>query len=272
MPTPTTDKQVRAYADLRALEVRAHALEELIGVLKRRCLCGGPGAAAAIQAATVELRTAVAQLAEQASWLESVLDFAGPVPAPSQLAEPRPLPVMRGTTDVLSVADVFGLLSSVRKTGTLTLASPGQMFVFEFRDGAIVHAATNAIDPGLRLGSILVAQNKLTEDQLRQHLAASASARQLLGTQLVRSQTVSVRDLRSALEVQVRRIFEAAFGLQGATFTFLEGNLGDAAERVTLSTMHLLLEAARQQDERCRRDPAPAAPAKKAALDSILPG
>jgi hypothetical protein len=132
-----------------------------------------------------------------------------------------------------------------------------------------VHAVTNRLEPEMRLGTILVAQNKLTETQLHAHLEASLQANELLGTQLVRSETVSAPDLREALEVQVRSIFDAAFELHDARFTFLEGNVSSIAQRVRLNTTHLLLEAARQSDE--RRHAGGHDSPTASALDTILP-
>jgi hypothetical protein len=123
------------------------------------------------------------------------------------------------------------------------------MFVFEFEEGRVVHAITNKQDPGLRLGTILVAQNKLTEEQLQASLTASTDENELLGAHLITAATVSQSDLRGALDVQVHRIFDQAFELRGARFTFIEGSISNIAERTALSTTELLLEAARQQDQ-----------------------
>lgn len=272
MPATTTsaDCQIRAYAGLRAMEARAQTLEDTIAAIKRRCLHGGPGVVEAIGPSVADLRTQLRQLDEQAEDLEQALCAASQgAPLPDRRREERQLPGMRGTTDVLSVADLMGFLSSVKKTGTLTLQSDESLFVFEFQGGAIVHAATSEAGPELRLGTILVAQNKITEDQLKTSLEVSARTRELLGDQLLRSSTVAVADLRQALEVQVGRIFEQAFRIQHGRFVFLEGSLSDINERVSLSTMQLLLEAARSNDER-QRQAAGGSPSRQ-ALDTILP-
>ena len=65
----------------------------------------------------------------------------------------------------------------------------------------------------------------------------------------MRSATVSEADLRTALDEQVRRIFEYAFSLQQGRFAFLEGSLSTLSQRTSLNTTQLLLEAARLQDE-----------------------
>jgi hypothetical protein len=252
--------------------VRTQLLEDLLAHLERRCLHGGPGALDDVGKTAVEVQAFLRQLGEHANELQTILGCARTAaPLPERRVAPREPNGMRGSTEVLSVGDLVGLLSSHKKTGTLTLHGGDVMFVFEFQTGAIVHAVTNSLGPEMRLGMILVAQNKLTETQLLAHVEASQQANELLGTQLVRSETVSAPDLREALKLQVRSIFEAAFELRDARFTFVEGNVSNIAQRVRLNTTHLLLEAARQCDER-QRALGHGAPATKSALDTILPG
>lgn len=273
MMSLSPETQLRAYAGIRTLESRTHALESLIGSIKRLCLHGGPAGSAELISSAAEVRWQLRQLNDYARELEATLGFVnngGPtVEKRRDVQEPAG---MRGTTDVLPVADLVGVLSSARKTGTLTLQAGDTMYVFEFQNGVIVHAVTNQSNPDLRLGTILIAQSKLTEQQLQENLDACTKASELLGEHLVRSQTVSATDLRGALEVQVQRIFEAAFELEGAQFTFLDGSVSNIAQRASLNTTHMLLEAARQGDER-RRDgrPTPMV-AARSALDSILKG
>jgi hypothetical protein len=277
MMSLSPETQLRAYAGIRTLESRSHALEAIIGSLKRLCLHGGPTGGAELISSAAEVRWQIRQLSDYARELETTLGFvSNSAPVAEKRREVQEPAGMRGTTDVLQVADLVGVLSSARKTGTLTLQAGDTMYVFEFQNGVIVHAVTNQANPDLRLGTILVAQSKLTEEQLQQNLDACTKASQMLGEHLVRSQTVSVPDLRAALEVQVRRIFEAAFGLEGAQFTFLEGSVSNIAQRTSLNTTHLLLEAARQGDERRRDGKADGRHtpmvAARSALDSILPG
>jgi hypothetical protein len=263
--------QLRAYASLRSLETRALALEEAIGSIKRSCLHGGLGAMAELISATAELRWQLGQVGQLATALETSLGVqrhTGTAPVKHNEA-PEPAG-MRGTTDVLGVPDLVGLLSSLHKTGTLALHAGEAMFVFEFQEGKIVHAITSQPSPDLRLGTILVAQNKLTAEQLKDCLEASAQAKDLLGTHLVHSATVSETDLRAALDVQVRRIFDLAFALKFARFTFVDGSISDIAQRTAVNTTHLLLEAARQQDESGRDDESDTRAQTKDALDSIL--
>jgi len=265
MLTVLPDEHLRIYAGLHDLESTAHALEANVAACKRRFLHGGAGAADEVVATLGELRDQLQRLqvrrGELTSQLAALTDAEA---APDRRAVVRPTPTLRGSTDVVSIADLVGFLASLKKTGTLSVQSSDSMFVLEFQDGAVVDAVTNAGDPDLRLGTVLVAQSLVTEARLQECLTASREAKELLGDQLLRTQTVSETDLRTALAAQVQRIFEAAFQLQHAQFAFLDGSVSAIAQRASLNTTHLLLEAARQTDERQRQT-------TTGALDAALP-
>lgn len=263
IPPPT---QLRTYTTLRTLQSRAEALEQNIAQLQRACLHGR--AVPEVVATMSELRWQLRKLDELAGLLESTFGTAAaaaPVvrgkgealrtPAAAKATAKVEAPEtnepggVRGTIETFGVPDLISMIGSLQKTGTLTLQSDGAMFVFEFEAGRVVHAITNKHEPSMRLGTILVAQNHLTEQQLRDSLAAATAGKQLLGDALVRSATVSEQDLRTALDEQVHRIFEAAFALRQGRFAFLEGSLTTLQQRTSLNTMHLLLEAARVRDE-----------------------
>jgi hypothetical protein len=266
--------QLRTYTTLRTLQSRAEALEQNIAQLQRACLHGR--AVPEVVATMSELRWQLRKLDELTGLLEATFGTAaaaapvvrgkGDALRTPGAAKPDAKPEaktgakaeppegnepggVRGTIETLGVPDLVGMISSLQKTGTLTLQGDGAMFVFEFEAGRVVHAITNKHDPAMRLGTILVAQNHLTEQQLRDSLAAATAGKQLLGDVLVRSATVSEEDLRTALDEQVRRIFEAAFSLRLGRFAFQEGSLSTLQQRTSLNTMHLLLEAARMRDE-----------------------
>jgi hypothetical protein len=253
MLTALPPEHLLAYATLHELEATAQALEATAAACKRRFLHGGAQAGDEIAAALGDMRDQLQRLqVRRAELIRQLASVAGAAAPPERRAAVRPAPCLRGSTDVIAIADLVAFLASLKKTGTLSLQAPDALFVLEFQEGAVVHAATNAADPDLRLGTVLVAQNLVTEARLQECVAASRNANELLGDQLVRTATVSEADLRTALAAQVQRIFEAAFQLRHAQFSFLDGSVSAIAWRARLNTTHLLLEAARQTDERCQ--------------------
>lgn len=263
MPKLPADIQLRVYTLSRALEARSNAFDSLVSTLKRTCLLGDRAARTEMVARATELEWHLQQLIEQTRGLQATLGLdptaapkaeqaGAPVPAPQHGGEHHDGNELRGTIAAIGLPDLVSTLSSLGKTGTLALHSGSSMFVFEFQEGRIVHAVTNVQEKEMRLGTILLAHNCLTNVQLQQRLCDCKVNGELLGSNLVRTATVSESDLRTALDEQVRRIFERAFALEDARFRFLEGNLSELEQRTTLNTTELLLEAARQSDHRAR--------------------
>lgn len=263
MPKLPADIQLRVYTLSRALEARSNAFDSLVSTLKRTCLLGNRAARTEMVARATELEWHLQQLVEQTRGLQATLGLdptaapkaeqaGAPVPAAEPGGEHHDGNELRGTIATIGLPDLVSTLSSLGKTGTLALHSGASMFVFEFQEGRIVHAVTNVEAKEMRLGTILLAHDCLTNVQLQQRLCDCKVNGELLGSNLVRTATVSESDLRTALDEQVRRIFERAFALEDARFRFLEGNLSELEQRTTLNTTELLLEAARQSDHRAR--------------------
>jgi hypothetical protein len=250
--TQSLDSQIYAFAEVGKLERRMTEIEDLVGVLKRKCLDGVRGVLPELVNATSELRWHLRQVGAHLVAVEQHLGIKGRS-TPNTESEPAPdakAPSgLRGSTDTLAVTDLLSLLSNLKKTGSLTLQAGDTLYVLEFAEGAIVHAVTNERDPAWRLGTILEAQCKLTAGQLDESLTAVERTKELLGDALLRTALVSESDLRSALELQVRNLFEHIFGLGYAKFSFVEGNISSVGQRVSLSVTQLLLEAARRCDE-----------------------
>lgn len=254
----TLDSQIYAFAQIGKLEQRILAMENLIATLKRKCLVTSTGALPDMVGATAELRWQIGQVTALLLGIEGQLGIKGrsaptvpqEIPAEAKLPES-----LRGTTDSLPIPDLVNLLSCYKKTGSLSIRSGETVYMLEFLEGAIVHAVTNESRPEWRLGTILETQGKLTQGQLAESLASIERTRELLGTELVRTARVTETDLRAALEVQVRKMFESIFALQNARFAFVDGSIMNIGQRVSLNTTELLLETARRIDESSR--PAP---------------
>jgi hypothetical protein len=268
LSTQSLDSQIYAFAEVGKLERRIEEIEGLVATIKRQCLDGMRSALPAMVTATSELRWHLRQVASHVFDIERHLGIKGRGKADVDVepaAEPKAPSGLRGSTDALAIPDLINLLSSLQKTGSLTLQAGDTMYVLEFLEGAIVHAVTNHRDPEWRLGTILEAQCKLTAEQLRESLAVVERTKELLGAELLRTARVSESDLRGALELQVRKLFTSIFALPHARFSFIESNISTLAQRVSLNTTQLLLETARRQDEERRmpdflEQPGPATP------------
>lgn len=272
-----TIKPLDVYSVMRSLEAKTRSLCSVVELAKRASLHDGDGDLPELVTLSAEMRWQLRQLDQSVIRMQSALgiDAGGEAQRPESAGEPdrrRETSTLRGNTAVVSVADLLGMLSSLGKTGTLTLQADDTVCVFELQEGRVVHAVTNHPDADMRLGTILVAQNKLSEQQLDESLAQSRARKDLLGNVLVRSATVSQQDLRMALDEQVHRIFVRAFGLQRADFTFLEGCVSKLHQRTSVNTIELLLEAARQLDEQRSGGGGAADGGSANVLDDVLKG
>jgi hypothetical protein len=217
-----------------------------------------------------DLRRHLQRIDEGLLRLESVHGCA----AVSEAAAPRrrgpgPTDGLRGSTRAFPLADLLGLLSGQRKTGVLHLKSGEERFILEFADGAVVHAVTNTPQPEQRLGSILVAQGRIDPERLDAFLDERGSDQSPLGAALVRAHLIREDDLLDALDLQIQELFRRIFELEDCQFYFADGPVRNIRHRVCLNTIHLLLESARQQDERSARSSAIAAVIRDASEEPV---
>lgn len=246
-------EQAESFAQINELEHRAMQFEGIVAEIKRAFLgssLGGDGLALA--RAVRELRW---QLDQSRGVLERVAVGRG-IAEPRLEDEPgdttgrraRIQAGLRGSTRTLRIPDLLGMLSSQRKTGTLTVHGGKEQFVLELLQGAVVHLVSNRPRPEQRLGTILVARNRISAARLEGFLAEHP-LQGPIGAALTRENLVSEEDLRDALTTQVREIFRRLFELTEACFSFVDGKVSDLELRVCVNTMQLLLDSARQRDE-----------------------
>jgi hypothetical protein len=145
------------------------------------------------------------------------------------------------------VPDLIGFLSTYHRTGILEVEAPGELFVVEFEEGDIVHAQSNHMPDGQRLGDLLVSNGNLTREALEQARAEDPVGR--LGEILLQRNLVDKNQLLAALQTQIQLLFNRMFEAPTTRFTFWGGPPLHADERLRLNATGLLLEGARASDE-----------------------
>jgi hypothetical protein len=163
-------------------------------------------------------------------------------PRPSTLQQSES--ALRGSTRDLTLPDLISLLSVQEKTGTLWIKSLEENFILEFLRGAVVHAMSDKPRPEQRLGTILVARNKISTSKLDELLSQHGPKDGRIGELMARADLVSEDDLRDALGWQVKELFRRLFTLEYAVFSFREGAISKLELRVSLNATQLLSEAA----------------------------
>ena len=178
---------------------------------------------------------------------------AAPVRTENSAPSPEHRVALRGESDCVPPPDLLGFLSAQRKTGTLEVVTPTEVFTLEFESGDVVHAHVNPTIPQQRLGDILVANGWIDRDALEKLRKEGLSQR--LGEMLLKSKLVTRQQLITALQTQVQLLFNRMFAAPVSRFTFWNGPPVLADQGMRLNAMALILEGARKHDERGHEPP-----------------
>lgn len=156
---------------------------------------------------------------------------------------------LQGFSWAIEVPQVLEFLDTLRKSGTLEVATVAETFTVVFVNGQVVHATSDKAPPGTRLGDVLVAQEALTQEQVAAFVRSPQAQGMPFGEALVKSGHISHEQLYAALGHQVRTLFLRLFTVQDATFCFYETSDTLSDYCVRMSTRSLLLESAMASDE-----------------------
>ncbi len=159
---------------------------------------------------------------------------------------------LRGFSTSLPVPDLLEFMSTYRKTGTLRVSTQVETFTLELLEGDVVHAGSDYSCHEQLLGSILVARDSISTEQLEDFFRNYSVTGRHFGEAMVRQQIVSRDDLQDALEEQVQGLFRRLHTSTDAAFYFYEGAHDDVEARIRLNVRALLLESAAQNDESLR--------------------
>jgi hypothetical protein len=159
---------------------------------------------------------------------------------------------IEGPLRELGIHDVFQLLDLSRKTGVLRVTSAlrdneGRVF---FDSGRVLFATIRSNPHAL--GTVLLRSGKITEaDLARARAAQELQPGRRLGEILVEIGAVTQRELDRQVRAQVEAVVFELMSWQEGFFSFEEGSVGDAPAEATtrISTESLLMEGARRIDE-----------------------
>ena len=249
MEQPTAAAKRDAMKIVFGLEHRCQQIDEAIAELKHSL--GDLAESTSGEAMTVVhgLRWHLTNSMRHLESLEKTLgvEQTDPSRRPAISTAQRAASTLRGSTRDLSVPDLIGLLSAQEKTGTLWIKSLEENFILEFLHGAVVHAMSDTPRPEQRLGTILIARNKISAHKLDEFVAQHSSQDGKIGEAMAEANLVSEDDLRDALSWQVRELFQRVFSVDYAMFSFREGEISKVELRVSLNATQLLMEAAEAQ-------------------------
>ena len=117
------------------------------------------------------------------------------------------------------------------KTGGLLVSTPRQRCIIYFRGGNIIHVSGNR-DKELKLGTLLRANNLISEDRLQDMVAVAKAMEKRLGTVLLERKYITADKLSSILNLQVREMATAMLNWDDAKFSYKDGLDGFVEEEV----------------------------------------
>jgi len=156
---------------------------------------------------------------------------------------------LTGNLNTISFPDLLQLLSTGKKTGTLTLTRHRQQKEIAFREGNIIYARS-VNDKEDLFGQMLLKRGRISKNDLKRALQEQKNKGKKLGSVLVELDLFSRDEIIEALKLQIEEIVYTLFGWDESQFGFEEGKLPPEDQIQTeLNTMNVIMEGTRRIDE-----------------------
>nr|WP_320134118.1 DUF4388 domain-containing protein [uncultured Holophaga sp.] len=155
---------------------------------------------------------------------------------------------LKGDLATMGLEDIFQWLAVGKKTGVLELKGLLHTKRVAFHEGRV--SSVWSSDPREYLGQYLLAYNRISEEQLREALAAQEDENQLLGRILVSRQLITEAEIRRIVQLKVEESIYDTFLWEAGHFEFFDGQ-GSSQRSMLLSldVTGVVLEGARRKDE-----------------------
>ncbi len=163
-------------------------------------------------------------------------------------------PSLRGSLTSFRLPDILTLLSSVRKSGTLTLTNDSSEATVFFASGAVVYAGSN--QESLRLSATLLRRKRISPEQRDAIDALMRDQGGRFGQLAVKQGLLTDEQLHDFLKVQVSEILYDCFVWPAGTFAFIDDTeLPPYAVTISIDLANLIMEGARRiaEWEECAR-------------------
>jgi hypothetical protein len=155
---------------------------------------------------------------------------------------------VQGNLATMSLAEVLQWLGNAGKTGTLSIERNKVVKRILVREGRVIACASQ--EPADMLGHFLVSRGRISEEVLREALAAQESERAHLGRILVSKGALSEDELLRCLEDKAQETIFGLFEWSDAEFRFADGETSDPnIYAVNMRVEDILLRGAQRWDE-----------------------
>lgn len=155
---------------------------------------------------------------------------------------------LAGNLRTMALPDILQWIEIGRKTGTLHLSRRSVEKQIIFESGEVF--SSRSTDPRESLGQFLIRNRLVTEEQLFKALLRQEAQGQLVGSILVADGVISEDDLRTALQSKAEESIYDLFLWPDGAFEFKEGEVPDQMlVHLRLGVSAVLFEGARRVDE-----------------------
>jgi len=158
---------------------------------------------------------------------------------------------LQGKIERFTLPEIFQLISTGRKTGTLGIQRDDDIIMVYFKNGSVVYGYGPR--KTYHVGRMLVEKGRLTPDQLDESIAWQAENQKSgkrLGQILIEKRYIDRADLEEVIRQQVEELIFSLMSWEKGSFKFYENQFPTEEEiTVNLSTENVVLEGVRRLDE-----------------------
>jgi hypothetical protein len=161
---------------------------------------------------------------------------------------------LQGNIERFMLPEIFQLVSTGRKTGTLGIQRDDDIVMVYFKDGAVIYGYGPR--KTYHIGRMLVEKGRISNEQLDESISFQATNQRSgkrLGQILIEKQYIDRADLEQVIRQQVEELIFSLMSWDRGSFKFYENQFPTEEEiTVNLSTENVVLEGLRRLDEMTR--------------------
>jgi len=157
----------------------------------------------------------------------------------------------KGTLKEFKVPDILQLISLQRKTGILTFTTGDAFITLIFQNGMIVGVDSFPKKLEMRVGSVLVKQDYISDEMLQRALDIQKRTNQKIGEILVAMGLIEKETINESLRTQAVEIVLSLFKWKGGEYNFKVMDHLDEAMKIIdpIPTDNLIMEGVQMLDE-----------------------
>jgi len=158
---------------------------------------------------------------------------------------------LQGNIERFTLPEIFQLIATGRKTGTLGIQRDDDIVMVYFKNGSVIYGYGPR--KAYHIGRMLVETGRLTNEQLDEAIAEQAGQRtggKRLGSILIERRFIDRADLEEVIRKQVEELIYSLMSWERGSFKFYENQFPTEEEiTVNISTENVVLEGLRRLDE-----------------------